>query len=171
MFVNTLLAMGQIIGPAPMDKAVVYFARPSSNGLPANFSYYDSIKFIGRFNGQKYIRYECEPGSHLFWAVSEKKDFVEAEVEAGKIYFILANPVMGVTKVRVELLPIDPSDEDMMGIILKLINKKPPVVFSQSTLDEGTNEDQILKAIEEYKWEKGKGIKHTRLEKSMYYKN
>src|SRR5688500_8701014 len=84
----SVCAVAQIIDPAPADKAVIYFVRPSFLGFAINFSYFDSTRLIGKFKGPAYIRYTCDPGSHLFWARSENRDFVEAEVEAGKIYFI-----------------------------------------------------------------------------------
>lgn len=88
----------QGIQPPPPDKAVVYFVRSSSAGFAINFSYFDSTRLIGIFAGKGYFRYECEPGFHLFWARSENKDFVEAEVEAGKIYLIEAISQMGWVK-------------------------------------------------------------------------
>src|SRR5687768_7278818 len=84
----TISLIAQNIEPAPPDKAVIYFTRTGSLGLAINFSYFDSTKLVGVFNGPKYIRYECEPGTHLFWARSENRSFIEGEVEAGKIYFI-----------------------------------------------------------------------------------
>jgi len=59
---------GNEIAPPAEGKAVVYFARTSSLGILINFSYFDKDKFIGKFHGHGYIRYECEPGEHLFWA-------------------------------------------------------------------------------------------------------
>src|SRR5688572_28868858 len=100
-------ATGQTLEPAPLNKAVVYFVRPTSIGFAINFSYFDSTQLIGKFNGPAYIRYECEPGKHLFWACSENRDFVEAEVEAGKIYFIEAAVMMGAVKAAVDLKPLD----------------------------------------------------------------
>src|SRR5258708_5671525 len=93
--IHSIQLEAQEIPPAPEGKSVVYFVRSSSLGFAVNFSYFDSAALIGRFNGPKYIRYECAPGSHLFWARSENRSFVEAQLEAGKIYFIQAIPKMG----------------------------------------------------------------------------
>ncbi len=134
-FLIALSVIGQNIEPAPSDKAVVYFTRTSSLGLAINFSYFDSTKLIGVFNGPKYIRYECEPGRHLFWAKSENRDFIEAEVEAGKIYFIEAFVNMGAIKAGVDLQPVDPNDARMMKKIFKLMNRKPSVWFTEERTD------------------------------------
>lgn len=159
------------IPPTPADKAVVYFVRPSAMGFAINFTYFDSLQVIGRFNGPKYIRYECEPGKHLFWARSENKDFVEADIEAGKIYFIEALVKMGAIKAGVELSPVDPKDTKKMERILKLMSKKPSESFTKEQLETETKsfDDVIAKGFVKYNEDKktGKGIKI--LDKTMFY--
>jgi hypothetical protein len=166
-----MIVYSQEIPPAPEGKAVVYFARPSAMGFAINFIYFDSAKVIGRFNGPKYIRYECDPGKHIFWARSENKDFIDAEVEAGKIYFIEASPKMGAVKAGVKLEPVDPKDEKTMGKILKLMSKKPSESFTEAELaTEYKNfEDVVQKGMEKYSEEKAKGQANLRLEKNMNY--
>lgn len=161
----------QNIAPAPADKAVVYFVRYSSLGFAINFTYFDSTRLIGRFNGPKYIRYECEPGAHLFWARSENRDFVEANLEAGKIYFIVANPRMGVVKAQIELVPLDPSDKKTMKKVLDLLAKKPSESFSQQDLQMDMEElkDVAPKGIEKYKKDKANGTEFPQLSPGMFY--
>jgi len=165
------ICIAQEITPAPEDKAVVYFVRTTSMGFAINFSYFDSTRLIGKFNGPKYIRYECEPGPHLFWARSENRDFIEAEVEAGKIYFIEANVKMGAVKAGVQLLPISPTDPKKIAKIMKLIKKQESESF---TMEEIANETQklgdvIQRGLEKYNEEKAKGKTNVRLEKTMHY--
>lgn len=168
---NSVICFSQGINPAPENKAVVYFVRPSSMGFAINFSYFDSTKFIGKFSGNKYFRYECEPGVHLFWARSENKDFVEADVEAGKIYFIEALPKMGAVKAGVQLLPLDPNDPKGMKKIFKLVNEKPSESFTAEELEiEATsNKELIERGLEKYREYKAKGEIFERLERTMYY--
>ena len=163
----------QEIPPAPADKSVVYFVRASGLGFAINFTYFDSTKLIGKSNGTNYIRYECEPGHHLFWARSENRDFVEAEVEAGKIYFLEVVPQMGAIKASVQLKPVDPSNEKTMKRILKIFNKKGPETFSPGELEkEAENSKDVMeRGLEKFREEKEKGKKTDRLEKEMYYKN
>ena len=170
-FLTTFHSNGQQLEPAPTEKAVIYFARPSSTGFAINFSYFDSTKLIGIFNGPKYIRYECDPGPHLFWARSENVDFIEAEVEAGKIYFIEAIPQMGAIKAAVKLQPVDPKDAKKMGKIFKLMNKKPSASFSTSELEAETVrlQDAIHRGMEKYEAEKKKGKINAQLNPSMYF--
>lgn len=120
----------QTIAPAPADKAVVYFVRPSTMGLVVNFMYFDNDKVIGKFNGNKYLRYECEPGEHLFWARSESISLVRGNLEAGKIYMIEARPQMGVMVAGVKLVPINSADYKMKKI-KKLLAKKESVELTE----------------------------------------
>lgn len=170
-FFVALSSFGQNIDPAPADKAVVYFTRTSSLGLAINFSYFDSITLIGVFNGPKYIRYECEPGRHIFWARSENKDFVEANIEAGKIYFIEAVPLMGAIKAGVDLQPVYPDDTKMMKRILKLMEKRYSESFSVEELQSETIrlQDAITRGMAKYIDEKKKGSYIPQLMKEMNY--
>ena len=163
--------VAQDMEPAPTDKAVIYFTRTSSLGFAINFSYFDSTTVIGVFNGPKYIRYECEPGKHLFWARSENRDFVEAEVEAGKIYFIEALVKMGAVKAGVELEPVDPSDTKKMEKILKLMGKKESESFTAEELQKETERlgDAITSGLQKYEEDKKKGKTNAQLNKNMFY--
>ena len=122
LFMSGYTALSQERPAAPVDKAVVYFARTSSLGFAINFTYFDSATAIARTSGANYVRYECTPGPHLFWGRSENKDFVEAELEAGKIYFIEVVPQMGALKAAIRLNPVNPATEEkVMKRILKLL--------------------------------------------------
>ena len=167
----TAFGQAQHFEPAPYNKAVVYFIRYSSMGFAINFSYFDSTRLVGRFNGPKYIRYECEPGKHLFWARSENRDFVEAEVEAGKIYFIVANPRMGAVKAQVELVAVDPKDARIMKKILELIEKKPSEAFTAEELaiDAEELKDATIKGLAKYIVEKADGVQFPQLTPAMNY--
>lgn len=130
----------------PSEKATVYFARANGLGALINFTYFDGDKAIGRFNGPKYMKYECEPGKHLFWARSENKSFVEADLEAGKIYIIDVIPKMGAFKAAVSLVPVDKSDYKLKHI-QKLLSKRESESFSSSELDAlGTEMSEVIKS-------------------------
>ena len=160
----------QEITPAPSNKAVVYFIRTSSYGFAINFSYFDSTKLIGIFAGQGYFRYECEPGPHLFWARSENKDFIEANVDAGKIYFIEAIVKTGWVKAGVELASVDPNSK-RMKTVLKVLKKKLPLSFTADEIKAGTEEfnEVISRGLKKYKDEKAGGSDIKRLEPGMFY--
>lgn len=84
-------------------KAVVYFVRTSSTGFLINFRYFDYDKFIGKFAGRGYIRYECDPGEHAFWVGASNSSYVTANLEEGRIYVIETIPVTGMAYAKVNI--------------------------------------------------------------------
>jgi hypothetical protein len=159
------------VTPPAKGKAVVYFTRTSSMGFLINFNFFDKDKFIGKFHGTGYIRYECEPGEHLFWARAENRDFITAELEADKIYFVEAEPHMGLATSRIELKPIDPKKDDKkVARIEKLINKKEPdTTTPEEIASEDQKKEQIANAVKDFEDNiKPKG-KTEKLAKEMFY--
>jgi hypothetical protein len=99
------------ITPQPSaDKALVIFMRPSRYGGGIQASVYDtrgaSNEFIGIVSAKTKIAYQAGPGTHLFMVVGENADFMNANLEAGKTYYVLVSPRMGMWKARFSLLPI-----------------------------------------------------------------
>ncbi|YCH21453.1 hypothetical protein M1D96_20490 [Pseudomonas sp. D1-3] len=96
---------------ATADKALVVFMRPSSLGGAVQSSVYDTRAegndvFAGVVSSKSKVAYLAEPGEHLFMVVSENADFLAANLEAGKRYYVLVAPRMGVWRARFSLLPI-----------------------------------------------------------------
>lgn len=120
----------QAIEPAPPDKAVVYFVRADIMGPPDQFALFDGDKLISLINVRDYVRYECDPGKHLFWAKSENVDYVKADFQAGNIYIIQVIPDIGIGSPRVNLYPID-SLSDRTDRIKKLIVKKDAHIMDE----------------------------------------
>jgi hypothetical protein len=97
-------------GPLP-DKALVYFMRPSGYGFAINFQIWDGDHFIGLSQAKSYFVYPCEPGTHLFLGIAENKIALEADVEAGKKYYVGTNVRTGVMKARVLFTPVTRGSE------------------------------------------------------------
>lgn len=99
--------------PAP-GKAMVVFFRASSYGGAVQASVYDtgeaSDQFIGIVSKKTKIAWQADPGDHLFMVIAENADFMIAHLEAGKTYYALVSPRMGVWKARFSLLPIHADD-------------------------------------------------------------
>ncbi len=115
------LIFGQEYKKPSEGKALVFFTRTGFAGGAINFKYFDGEKYLGKFNSGNYLAYECEPGKHLFWAKSENFDFLEADLEAGKVYIVQSLVKMGAMKAAVNLVPLTKSDEDYQKIKEKLI--------------------------------------------------
>lgn len=103
--------------PEP-GKALVLFMRPSSVGFAIASSVYDApdedTRFIGVVRSKQKMAYQAEPGMHRFMVIAENADFMDATLEAGKTYYVLIQPRMGVWKARFSLFPVhnhaDPGD-------------------------------------------------------------
>lgn len=149
----------QAIEPPPEYKAVVYFMRPSSSGGLMNFVFFDGDQVIGRLGGAKYFRYECSPGAHLFWAKSENRSFLEANLEAGKIYIIHAKSIMGVARANVQLKAIDPEVHKLKRF-QKHLSERSSWDLSPEKMDQLNDKlkEYIIKGLERFEVLKAKGI-------------
>ena len=92
-------------GPSP-DKALVYFMRPSSMAFLISYQIWDGDHFIGQTQARSYFAYECEPGTHLFLGLAENKVALEADMEAGKSYYVVTNMRVGAMKSRMLFTPV-----------------------------------------------------------------
>lgn len=97
-------------GPSP-DKALVYFMRPSGFGFAIHFQIWENYRLIGLSQAKCYFAYECDPGKHLFIGRAENKRAVEADLEAGKTYYILTQVKVGGWKARMEFIPVTHGSE------------------------------------------------------------
>ena len=155
-------------------KSMVYFTRVGATGFLINFKYFDGENYLGKFNHGKYLAYECEPGKHLFWAKSENIDYVEAELEAGKIYIIDSEPQMGAIKAGVKLVPFDNDVNNYKNIkkydrkkanVLEAISGAKEYTISEDDLAEAKkdHENLVKRSMEKYNKRKEKGEVYTTL--------
>lgn len=97
------------------------------------------------------MRYEIEAGEHLFWVSSENKQFVKANLEAGKTYIIMVDIKMGAWKAQAGLDPqntADPQQEKELQRAIELVNSKAPVTTPKSVIDKTTNKLQARGFVE-----------------------
>ena len=165
-------------------KSMVYFVRTTSLGFLINFKYFDNEKYLGKFNYGKYIAYECEPGKHLFWSKSENIDFIEAELEANKIYIIDSEPQMGAIKAGVKLVPFVDNVSNFKNEkkylktrnnIISSITEKKEFILNKDSSDQDDQESDytslIKKSIERYNERKSKNKEITQITNNMYLNN
>lgn len=165
LMMSSEITSAQGFEPPSEGKAVVYFARPTKYGKVAPFEFFHNDKYIGVFIGEQYMRYECDPGEHLFWASSENKDYMSAELEAGETYIVIINVVTGFWVGHVALSPIDSSSEKLFYEAKELINNQPPEIMSEEHLAKKNKklEKFIRKRLKDYE----KKVKGTRNEKHL----
>ena len=93
------------------DMALVRFMRPSGFGFAINFNILDGEKVIGNSVAKSQFDYLTDPGKHLFIATAENKAFLEADLEAGKTYYVLTRVRMGGWYARVSFVPVNRGSE------------------------------------------------------------
>ncbi len=86
------------------DQALVVFMRPSGFGFAIQSSVFDIVDenpvFVGIVSAKAKVAYYVNPGERRFMVISESADFMDATLEAGKVYYALVTPRMGVWKAR-----------------------------------------------------------------------
>lgn len=144
------------VQPPPADKAVVYFMRPSGMGFAIHFQIWDGNKLIGLSQAKSYFAYECDPGKRLFIGIAENKRGIEADLEAGKSYYVITQVKMGGWKARMAFIPVNRGSEfwDKVEAYKQELNYITP------------NKEEMAK------WEAEKGVKlQNELKEIMDYLN
>ena len=98
------------------DKAAVVFLRPSDLGWAIGSSVFelrpDQDRFIGIVSAHKKLVYYVQPGHVRFLVISEATDFIQADLDAGKTYYVLVTPRIGLWKARFSLRPVESRELD-----------------------------------------------------------
>ena len=152
-------------------KTVIYFMRTTSLGAVMNFRFFDGEKYLGKFKDKNYLRYECNPGKHLFWVKAENIDYLESDLLADKIYVVESNAVMGAFSSGVKFNILDFNDQKKMKRVFKLLNKKNPLVFDEEDLLEEQNEmqDIIKSGLEKYENKQDRDKDFKEITREMFY--
>lgn len=174
IFVGIQFSFSQDL-PVPAEgKALVIFTRPAIDAPLLKFTYFDDEQFLGKIGTKDYIAYACNPGKHLLWAKAENQDFLEAELEADKIYLIETKVTTGILKARIGLVPYDPevkSAEKLKKRLLARITKRNEIRADAATAQTVEDDDiktTIEKGMAEYQKRKEKGKKIDVLTPDMH---
>jgi hypothetical protein len=132
-------------------KSVVYFVRTAAYQYSVPFTFFDGKSLIADFPSRYYFRYECEPGTHLFWASCENKEFLHAELKANETYIVMAEALHGDGLPRVSLIPINTRHKEFHKAKYIIFNKAP-VVENEQTIKEENERMRgfIEKSVSEY---------------------
>ncbi len=133
---SSLFAQG--FPPPAEGKAVIYFVRVSIRvgGPKLSVDYFQQDKFIGEVKGPNYMRVECIPGKHLFWASIENKEFMTADLKAGATYIVIVDIFPGSWNARVGFSPLSVNDKELFERAKKIINENSPVVTPENRIEE-----------------------------------
>ncbi len=140
------------------NSVLVNFVRPSFYGGAIQFGLWDSEKCIGVIEAGAYIQYKTTPGKHLFMARAENWSCVEADLEGGRSYFILASPRMGAWKARVALHPVNKGDDVSDEKISKWLTDLKATAIDPAKFQAYVDEriEHVRKAINNIEQGKGK---------------
>ena len=160
----TLGSSAQVLEKPSEGKSLVYIMRSNDLGGALNFRVYDKDLFLGALPSRAYFTYECEPGEHLFWAASENRDYVEANLEANKTYVIDLRAKIGMFVAAVGVEPYSPDTKRHVKRVNKVLKKhiNAKVVSKDRTEEKLEN---IAKAMEAYNRIKGK--ENTKIKKLL----
>ena len=86
------------------------------------------------FKKKNFLRHECEPGKQPFWASSENKEFITADLVAGESYIVIMDVIMGGLKPRVGLKPISVKNAEIFARAKELIEDENPIVETEDVL-------------------------------------
>ena len=97
----------------PADKSMVIFVRTSGLGFQLNFTVIDGNgRFIGQVPAKGHVKHVTAPGHHRFIVWAENTEAMDAQLVAGRTYYVEVVPGMGRWTVRSDLFPIKRGSEN-----------------------------------------------------------
>jgi hypothetical protein len=105
--------------PTPLPgKAMVVFMRGQDSALVQSTVYEvkgPEVEIIGIVAAKTKVAYQVDPGKRMFMAVGETADFMNADVQAGRTYYVYVAPQLGNWKARFALEPVRRAQLDSAG--------------------------------------------------------
>ncbi len=100
------------------DRATIAFIRNSVLGFAVNFSIIDQAgNLLGDAVARSHFALQLPAGRYFFFVRGgENTDVVQADVDAGRVYYVHVVPHFGAWLARVELDPIKPSEPDARSL-------------------------------------------------------
>jgi len=171
---NNIDSLGLVV---PSEgKCIVYITRRATSAMLIKFKIYDGDIFLGKIGHGKYFAYECDPGEHVFIAKGENTSYLDANLEAGKIYIMDTQVKMGVMTARVGLEPfIDKThkkyEKERKKFLEFIVKKKGEILVDSEDddPDDGSEESTPSKMVEKFKKMKAEGKKLKTISPEMYF--
>ena len=113
----------------PPGMALVYFSRPSSMGSAVDFQVWDGENCIGVSLAKKCFSYAATPGKHFFTFLAENNRAIDADLSAGKTYYIGVGVRMGWWKARLAVTPVTRGSEhwDQAPVLAQTLTYEEPI--------------------------------------------
>lgn len=130
-------------------KSLVYIIKSGAGAL-VNFRAYLDDKFVGVLSSDNYVLVECDPGNHLFWTVSENRDYIEANLLSNKVYVLNAEGQMGAFVAGVSLSQLDPNEKSDKNLFARKIKNSSAVVYNPNNPSMDNKTENINKGLAKY---------------------
>jgi len=100
------------------NSATIAFIRDSGFGFAVNFSIIDQAgNLLGDAVARSHFALQLPPGRYfLFARGGENTDVIQADVAAGRLYYVHVVPHFGAWLARVELDPVKPNEQDWRSL-------------------------------------------------------
>lgn len=98
--------------PSP-GKALIYFVRTQNFGGAISVQLVADKRPMSWIRRKTFVVHECDPGKHEFASISEGGSLLDAEVLAGKVYYVQVAIHMGFGRARSHFEVIRPGSEAM----------------------------------------------------------
>jgi hypothetical protein len=131
------------------DEATVVFLRPSLYGGAARFFMVDGEgRYLGDLQGREYFVRRFAPGSHRFVAWAENADMVQADLAAGKIYYVLLSVRMGWWTARLTASALTPRRSEWASLGSWMSESRQLVADEDAArIWQGSSQGEIQKRI------------------------
>jgi hypothetical protein len=130
-------------------KSLVYIIKSGAGAL-VNFRAYLDNKLVGVLSSDNYVLVECEPGEHLFWAVSENRDYIEANLLPNKVYVLNAEGQMGAFVAGVSLNQLDSNEKSDKNLFARKIKNSSAVIYNPNNPETDNKTENITKGLAKY---------------------
>ena len=102
--------MPESASPTPLPgKAMVVFMRGPDSALVQSTVYEvkeTDVEMVGIVAAKMKVAYQVDPGKRMFMAIGETADFMNADLQSGRTYYVNVAPRLGNWKARFALDPV-----------------------------------------------------------------
>lgn len=146
------------VSEAAEGKALVFFMRPRrfemfTGGGNQHAVIYDGDKYVGQLPAKYQLAYQAKPGKHNFMVMGGSADFLDANLKAGKKYYIVIEPRPGFTGLSFSMRPQNGQiDQEKLDAWHKVMPQVEPNELGHSTAEKNEARRKKLKDDKYTQW-------------------
>ncbi len=152
-------------------KSLVYIIK-SGPGAFVNFRTFLNNKFLGVVTIDSYLIVECDSGKQLFWATSENRDYIEADLLPNKVYVLNAEGQMGAFVAGVNFKQLNPNEKSSKNLFARKLKNSNAVIYDPNNTEIEDKTENITKGLSKYKeLKKDNSEKIIQLDNSLFFED